>query len=185
MNITTPSNIFESPRLAIWNTYSNYLSGSTNGAFIVVSTNELNEQAHQALTNSARALGYGTKGTTFFTLSPVNSIKHPETPYDSINQPDTERFEKSVNHLSGKEIFRIIESLDPLCIVITDHKTIETIARAFSARLEIEVPTTLLGHNCCCFEDFERMLTQEKTKQRAWALFKTLPKLTSTNKPIR
>lgn len=185
MNTTMPSNVFETPRLAVWNAHSNHLNGSTNGAFIVVSSNELNEQAKQALINSARTLGYGMKGVTFFTLSPISSIKHPETPYDSINQPDTERFEKIANHLSNREIFRVIESLDPLCIVIADHKAIETTARAFSARLEIEVPTTLLGHNCCCFEDFERMLTQEKTKQRAWALLKTLPKLTSTNKPTR
>ena len=60
--------------------------------------------------------------------------------------------------------------------MVTDHEAIEEVARAFRARLEIETPTTLSGHYCCCFNDFERMLDLEKTKQLAWSLLKTLPK---------
>ena len=103
-------------------------------------------------------MGYGTINTTFLTLK---------------NSDDSDTHTAK---LEPQEIFRIVESLDPLFVVITDHEAIEEVARAFRARLEIETPTTLLGHYCCCFNDFERMLDLEKTKQLAWSLLKTLPK---------
>ena len=143
-----PINLFEVPRQNIWNSFSNHLEGSHIGAFLIVSSS----------LNSSKALGYGTINTTFLTLK---------------NSDDSDTHTAKLEH---QEIFRIVESLDPLCVVVTDHGAIEEVARAFRARLEIETPTTLLGHYCCCFNDFERMLDLEKTKQLAWSLLKTLPK---------
>ena len=153
-----PMNLFEVPRQNIWNSFSNHLEGSHIGAFLIVSSSLLSEEAKTALLNSSKALGYGTINTTFLTLK---------------NSDDSDMHTAKLEH---QEIFRIVESLDPLCVVVTDHGAIEEVARAFRARLEIETPTTLLGHYCCCFNDFERMLDLEKTKQLAWSLLKTLPK---------
>lgn len=149
-----PSNLFEGPRRAIWNSSCRHLEGSHVGAFVIISSHPLKTQAQTALLNASKALGYGVVNTTVLTLHPTSSN----------------------DALTPQEIFRVIESLDPLCVVIADIGAIEDVARAFHARLEIEVPTTLLGHYCCCFNDFEHMLSHETTKQQAWALLKTLPK---------
>jgi hypothetical protein len=205
-----PTNLYEASRQNVWDSFSEHLSGSPVGAFLIVSSAPLAEVAQTALLNSSATLGYGASNTAFLTLwpdqagesegegegkgkfdnaDPVCSGSHTsEEPGEKVvtktnNQASTESGEgsgaesaESKQPLAPQEIFRIIESLDPLCIVIADHQAIEDVARAFRARLEIEVPTTLLGHYCCCFEDFKAMLSRDKTKQKAWSLLKAFPK---------
>ncbi len=194
------NNLFEKPRERIWNLFCHHLEGSSVGAFLVVSSCALSDEAQTALLNSSKALGYGTSNTTFFTLHPEGT-PHPEPPAnarsaeyppakgastpaqashsDADTTADTATNTNNAKPstkplLTPPEIFRVIESLDPLCIVITDDAAAKEVAGAFHVQLEIERFTTLLGHYCCCFSDFERMLSLEKTKQQAWALLKTL-----------
>ena len=115
-----PINLFEVPRQNIWNSFSNHLEGSHIGAFLIVSSSLLSEEAKTALLNSSKALGYGTINTTFLTLK---------------NSDDSDTHTAKLEH---QEIFRIVESLDPLCVVVTDHGAIEEVARAFRARLEMK-----------------------------------------------
>ena len=218
MRQSKPTNLYEASRQNVWDSFSEHLSGSPVGAFLIVSSAPLAEVAQTALLNSSATLGYGASNTAFLTLcpdqagenkdeskgegesedkskgkfdnaDPVYSGSHTSEEFGekvatkTNNQASTESGEGSgaesaegKQPLAPQEIFRIIESLDPLCIVIADHQAIEDVARAFRARLEIEVPTTLLGHYCCCFEDFEAMLSRDKTKQKAWSLLKAFPK---------
>ncbi len=175
-----PNNLFETSRERVWNAFHDYLEGSTIGAFVIVSSHALSTKAKAALLNSSKALGYDTLNTTLFTLHPEpQAAIHGTTPSSIKAKDDPEQTthinaNSATSTLEPQEIFRIIESLDPLCIVVTDAAATKEITNAFHARLEPETSTTLLGHYCCCFSDFERMLSLETTKQQAWALLKTL-----------
>ena len=171
MRQSKPTNLYEASRQNVWDSFSEHLSGSPVGAFLIVSSAPLAEVAQTALLNSSATLGYGASNTAFLTLFPDQAGEGEGESEGSGAEPA-----ESKQPLAPQEIFRIIESLDPLCIVIADHQAIEDVARAFRARLEIEVPTTLLGHYCCCFEDFKAMLSRDKTKQKAWSLLKAFPK---------
>ena len=178
--IVSSAPLAEVAQTALLNSSATLGYGASNTAFLTLFPDQARENKGE---------GESKDKGKFTNADPVCSGSHTsEEPGEKVatktnNQASTESGEGSdaesaegKQPLAPQEIFRIIESLDPLCIVIADHQAIEDVARAFRARLEIEVPTTLLGHYCCCFEDFEAMLSRDKTKQKAWSLLKAFPK---------
>ena len=128
-------------------------SGSEDALFCVVSSNALSVQAHEALVASAQRLGYHAKQLAFITL---NASPCAVTPQDLLS---------------------VLEALDPLAVVLTDHQASEMASSAYNIPLTLEQREFLLGHGCCCFESFEELLSTSQNKQRAWACLKTLPGL--------
>ena len=76
-----------------------------------------------------------------------------------------------------KDLFLVLEAVDPFAIVLTDHHAVEVASSAYNVPLTLEQRELLLGHGCCCFESFEELLKTTEGKQKAWKCLKTLPLL--------
>lgn len=130
--------------------FSETIHGSENSLFCIVSSTSLEESAQNALIASAQRLGYSAKQLAFIVLN---------------------------KQTTANDLLRIVEAIDPLCVVITDLVAAKTASAAFNVPLALETREFLLGRGCCCFESFESMLESEEGKQKAWACLKTLPPL--------
>lgn len=137
-------------------------SGSEDALFCVVSSSALSAQAHEALVASAQRLGYHVKQLAFITLN--------------ASQASTEE-DPSSCAVTPQDLLSVLEALDPLAVVLTDHQTSEMASSAYNIPLTLEQREFLLGHGCCCFESFEELLSTPQSKQRAWTCLKTLPNL--------
>lgn len=137
-------------------------SGSEDALFCVVSSNALSVQVHEALVASAQRLGYHAKQLAFITLN--------------ASQASTEE-DPSSCAVTPQDLLSVLEALDPLAVVLTDHQASEMASSAYNIPLTLEQREFLLGHGCCCFESFEELLSTSQNKQRAWACLKTLPGL--------
>lgn len=137
-------------------------SGSEDALFCVVSSNALSTHAHEALVASAQRLGYHAKQLAFITLN-TSQVSTEEDPSSCAVTP--------------QDLLSVLEALDPLAVVLTDHQASEMASSAYNIPLTLEQREFLLGHGCCCFESFEELLSTPQNKQRAWACLKTLPNL--------
>lgn len=146
--IHTQSNLYETPRLSACTAFSDYLSGSLAAAVCIISTHALTQQATEALTKSFTSKGYSQNDITW--------ICHEEK-------------------LSASEVLTLIEVLDPLALVSTDHASSELLAQAYRTRISLDSFNSILVRPAACFSNFERMLTRSDTKQIAWSLLKLLP----------
>jgi hypothetical protein len=114
--------------------------------------------SREALTKAAEALGYQTHGTD------------ADLAFVSVEDPETEA------EIGVQATALLLETLDPLCLVATDHAATELVAQAYRARISIGVPTEILGRPTRCFEDFAALMATKEGKRKAWNLLKTLPK---------
>lgn len=133
--------------------FAQHLEGSEDALFCIVSSSPLLAAGKNALLATAKQLGYHEKQLAFIVL-----LKDEQT-------------------LSPQDLFTIIEALDPQCVVCTDHEAVRVASAGYNTPLALETREYLLGRNCCCFEAFEDMLTNNELKQKAWACLKTLPAL--------
>ena len=133
-------------------------SGSEEALFCVVSSKPLSSQAHDALIASAQSLGYHACQLAFIILA-----TQADTAPALSTQP--------------KDLFLVLEAVDPFAIVLTDHHAVEVASSAYNIPLTLEQRELLLGHGCCCFESFEELLKTTEGKQKAWKCLKTLPLL--------
>lgn len=133
--------------------FAQHLEGSEDALFCIVSSSPLLTAGKNALLATAKQLGYHEKQLAFIVLS------------------------KDEQTLSPQDLFTIIEALDPQCVVCTDHEAVRVASAGYNTPLALETREYLLGRNCCCFEAFEDMLTNNELKQKAWACLKTLPAL--------
>lgn len=76
--------------------------------------------------------------------------------------------------LDAPELATLIESVDPICLVVLDQRSAEKLSRAYNQPVKLESNDSILGRPCCCFVDFERMLGTDERKQRAWVLLKEM-----------
>lgn len=76
--------------------------------------------------------------------------------------------------LDAPDLATIVESVDPLCLVVTDQRSAEVLSRAYNQPVKLESCDAILGRPCCCFMDFKRMLETDSRKQQAWALLKEM-----------
>lgn len=156
--------------------YAHYVdnnSGANDFLFCVVSQVPLSATAKNALANSAQALGYSATGCFFVTLSPVQT-----TPV-----------------LEPKQLFSLLEGIDPLVLVVADASAMHAIEQAYrlshsaahqekegtarkqrSCTLAPYTYTRVLGRDTVSFSSFEDLLQTPQLKQKAWALLKKLPK---------
>lgn len=76
--------------------------------------------------------------------------------------------------LDAPDLATLIESVDPLCLVVIDQRTAEKLSRAYNQPVKLESCDAILGRPCCCFMDFRRMLETDSRKQQAWTLLKEM-----------
>lgn len=141
--------MYEENARLVWEKYSEQLSGSLAGLWCVLSTEPLGNTACSALAKSAAALGYGDAACTF--------VAHAK-------------------ELSAHDAFTILEGIDPLCVVIADEASAQTIAEAYGQAIPFNTHLRLFGRDAVSFRSFEALLTSAENKQKAWAVLKLLPR---------
>lgn len=142
--------IFSRIRQNICNVLPVDLKGNTDALFCILSSSPLNDVASNALSASAQRLGYDLTQIAFITINP---------------------------RTNPKDLLKAIETIDPLCLIITDINAVKMASAAFNIPLTLGKQDLVLGRKCCCFESFSDMLNNDKDKQRAWTYLKTLPYL--------
>ena len=73
--------------------------------------------------------------------------------------------------LGDVDLFTLVEGIDPLAIVATDATA------AARQNVPVDEACRIFCRNGVAFRDLEGMLETPEGKQRAWALFKKLPRL--------
>lgn len=138
--------VYERQRLAECAPYQTNFTGSVNALFCVVSNQPATEQAQAALTATAKRGGFLPADMVWITT----------------------------NDLEAAALMHLIESIDPLCVVVLDQKAAELLSRAYNQPIKLATCDFLLGRPCACFVDFNRMLEADDRKQQAWALMKEM-----------
>lgn len=150
--------------MAAWECFADYVSGSADALFTVVSEAPLSDAARAALSATADARGYGAKCCAFVTLSGnMGASSDPSSP-DGLEPLDTE------------SLYTLLESLDPTALVATDKTAARLLAKTFRTELPLQERVQILGRSAVAFEDFASMLTDTAEKQRAWSVLKKLPR---------
>ncbi|MEF2654862.1 MAG: hypothetical protein U0M72_00265 [Eggerthellaceae bacterium] len=156
------------------------IEGNETALFCVVSTHPLSQQAHDALVASAGRLEYSPKQICFITLTATDAEGDRSAATMSTTSTDqqattatTTSADQSI--VTPRQLLEAIEAIDPLCVVLTDRKAVETASAGYNAPLSLGTKELLLGRGCCCFEDFGSLLESEKGKRTAWNCLRTLP----------
>lgn len=76
--------------------------------------------------------------------------------------------------LEPADLFTLVETVDPLCVVILDQRAGEALSRAYNQPIKLEHIDSLLARPTVCFVDFTRTLQSDERKLQAWALLKEL-----------
>lgn len=163
MNASSPT-IYDTIRNQTLAQFDGVVEGNTDALFCVLSTQKLSDQARRALVSSAKALGYASRQCAFLRYN-HELICHDEAVDPEDLQP------------RARQLFCVIEALDPLSVVITDYAAVRLASTGYNTALPLETKAHLLGHGCCCFDAFEALLTTEEGKQKAWACLKALPQI--------
>lgn len=150
------ASIYERQRAIECANLTNFYEGSLNALFCVVSSDQPTEPERKALEATAQRGGFTSQQTIWLTTTAA-SVGTPES--TSIDPGD---------------LMQLIESIDPLCLVVLDQRATEVLSRAYNQPVKLEACDSVLGRPCCAFVDFSRMLQTSERKQRAWALFKEL-----------
>ena len=176
VNFSAKSNMYSVARDTVLDRYARHveLAGGSADAFTplfcVVSQTPLGENAKKALASSAQALGYGAQGCFFVIIAPHGC--------DALN---------------AKQLFSLIEGIDPLALVAADKDATRALEQAYRVaqeaiyrgqdakephrfQLSPNAYTRILGRDAVTFSSFEAMLAKPDLKQKAWALLKKLPK---------
>ena len=180
----------------IWETCGKRLSGCHAGLWCVVSGRKLGDAAQEALEKSAAALGYGEKTCTFVTVqgdletNGLTDRSNNGTTYGETDRHDktdehggkngskahseTGECDPENNNSAGYDMFTIVESIDPLCIVAADVAGAKALSDAYRQNIPLDASCRLFGRNAVAFHSFESLLDTAEKKQGAWALLKRL-----------
>jgi len=149
--------MYESSLENTWALFGDCLQGYRDAIIVVISSKQLQDQAKKALENSFARLGYQPPACTFVSLEGFGDLSLPA--------------------LNEKDLFSLVEGLDPLFLVITDKDAAQRFAFAYRRDVPLDKRSRVFGREVRAFASFETMLEDFSSKQIAWALLKSLPKL--------
>lgn len=150
------ASIYERQRAIECANLTSFYEGSLNALFCVVSSDQPTEPERKALEATAQRGGFTSQQTIWVT---TNAKSDDASESASLDPAD---------------LMQLVESIDPLCLVVLDQRAAEVLSRAYNQPVKLEACDSILGRPCCAFVDFNRMLQTDERKQRAWALFKEL-----------
>lgn len=150
------ASIYERQRVIECAALGNYYEGSLNALFCIVSSAPSTEPEHAALKATAQRGGFTPQQMIWIATS--SCVKGSAESTNASLEP--------------ADLMQLIESVDPLCLVVLDQRAAELLSRAYNQPVKLETCDSVLGRPCCAFVDFGRMLQTDERKQRAWALFK-------------
>ena len=155
------------------------MSGGADGAcsvvsaeciFLAFSESQLSKAAKNALVKTAESFGIPVTKCLFAVCDSASDNACNVSNNNNCASKDT---------LSEKDIFAIVEGLDPKMLVICDNATCKLALAAYTSKtyapvLPLEKKARLFGRRCVAFASFESLLDSPENKQRAWAALKTL-----------
>ena len=162
MKLLSQSNIFLTGAAAVDDLFSDYIQGLANPATcltMAVSNLPLGQTAKNAIEKSLQSFGYGMGTCAYVTLYPHDELE-----------------EGADIALDAQSLFTLIEGLDPLVLVIADCESAALANTAYRRPVPLDASSRLLGRSVIAFSSLEKTLEEQDGKQRAWALFKKLPR---------
>ena len=150
--MTALENRYAYSRQCMLRSFRAHITGASSCLFCVVRTGQLSEDATYALVKSAESLGYGPDGATFITID--------------AQEP-----------LSASKLFRLVEGIDPLCIVVADAPSLHLFEQAYHETLPPQPVARVFGREVRLLPTLGELVQSPAGKQQAWAALKTLPRL--------
>lgn len=128
------------------------LSGNPSGYLLICATDVLSKECDNALRKSFAALGYGTDALTYLVATP--------------------------EVLPPKQMYRLVEAIDPGIIVAADHRMKSLLSAAYNLPVDQNEAsdTRVAGRPAVVFSDMARLMEDEAGHQQIWATLKRLPK---------
>lgn len=145
--------MYEVPARETAELFRSHLDGSDLPLLCILSGAPLPDRARSALASSARTLGYPDDAVAFITLV----------------GPD--------GKLDASSVLLAMEGLDPACAIAADADAARTLAQAYRYAVPEGECSRVMGRSVVAFASFDALLDDDRSKQRAWALLKKLPKL--------
>lgn len=152
----TKGSIYEYAARSVLCEFANFVDGTPNDTFAVISSHQLESKPREAMRASAERLGYGHDSCAWIVTN-----YEPET-----DNPSEE--------ISDSSLKTLIEGLDPIAIVTTDSSALKVLNTAYSKRLGLNDLGYFNGRKAVSLNDFTTMLESEESKQLAWYLLKNL-----------
>ena len=156
------SNIYGAGAASIAELFGDYLEGDAspeNCIALSLGRQQPSDAARNAICKSLSALGYGSEAVAFASLEPRDS-----------------EIEGGDIALDERAVFMLIEGLDPLFVIIVDDAATHLVGQAYRCVFETDSAIRVFGRPSVSFKDLDVMLSTDAGKQRAWRLFKSLPK---------
>lgn len=162
MKKLSQSNIYGAGAVGIAELFSDYVEGgisAENCIALTLSTRAIGPAARDAIEKSLAALGYGRNANACATLMP--------------REPDAEGGDIM---LDPQALFMLVEGLDPIAVIAADEASVHALGQAYRCAFETDAPLRAFGRPAVAFGDLAALLETDAGKQKAWRLFKTLPK---------
>ena len=135
--------------------FERFIKGNANDILMVISSADLSERSRRAIESSAERLGLGESR-----ISWVNILG---------NSPEEEHIP-----ITPENLHLLVESIDPSAIVITDIGAMSILSEAYETALEADASNRVACRTCASFSDFDSLLSDEDSKQKAWRILKDL-----------
>lgn len=136
------------------------LRATGNETLLAVSTDGLDEACRTALEKSAEALGFGAQGVAY-------AITHASL--------------EGVEVAAGcRDVYRIVEGLDPLAVVAADAACALLLGEAYRTEIALDASSRIMGRTVVAFENLGALMGQPAAdgrpagKQVVWGLLKTM-----------
>lgn len=142
--------VYERQRQEECQDYEQNFEGDLNALFCIVASAPTSDQTRAALNAVTERASFSRAETIWITTTNAEA---------SLEAPD---------------LVKLVEVIDPLCMVVLDQHAAELLSRAYNQPIKLEACDFILGRPCMCFFDFSRMLETDDRKQRAWALMKEM-----------
>lgn len=149
------SNPYERARTQALEPHAAFVSNPQPGALVVVGSSPevlANPTLRTALIASAERFSYTQSDLAWIS----RGTQEKDTPA----------------HLEDKALLHVIETLDPIAVIICDEDSAYACARAYRTHLDLDSATTLLIRPCACFTNLVFLLDAPAGKQRAWHILK-------------
>lgn len=170
MKFSENDNIYEFNALNVLDMYADFVEGTPECMVGVCASEPLSGEARKALTASCDKLELGACAWVHVNAASsagVTTSSAADTADPTINTAAT-------SSLPPADLFKLIEGLDPLVLIAADEAAAHALGEAYGCAILLDKRNRVFGRTCVAFRNFENMLADPDTKQRAWALLKQL-----------
>lgn len=172
---TRERSVYERVRADACAALTYHYEGSLNALFCVISNTRPQEAERAAIEAVAARGGFAACDIVWITITePLETSTSREACSKDSALSEEKPVSSDASSLDSSDLLRLVESIDPLCLVVLDQKAAETVSRAYNQPVKLESCDSLLCRPYCAFAHFTRMLATDERKQRAWALLKEL-----------